>query len=174
MTSQELTEEFTGYVNKKRYLIVLNDLSTIEEWDRIKKCFPNNNMGSRIIVSTTQVEVASLCAGQESMVSQLRQLPADQNIYAFYEKVSQDETDLTKPESSSNCAITSTDNNTMVPVGEISEDQSKGADEKNTVKKSFTRIRTMATALEESHLVGREKEQVEIVKLISDQPTTKL
>jgi len=86
-TSQELTEEFNGYVNKKRYLIVLSDLSTIEEWDQIKKCFPNNNMGSRIIASTTQVEVASLCPGLGSMVSQLRQLSADQNIYAFHEKV---------------------------------------------------------------------------------------
>lgn len=79
---------------------------------------------------------------------------SDENIYAFYEKVSQDGTDLTKTESSSNRAITSTDNNPTVPSGEISEDQSKGADGKNTLKKSFTRIRTIANALEESRLVG--------------------
>ncbi|XP_037471068.1 disease resistance protein PIK6-NP-like, partial [Triticum dicoccoides] len=83
--------------------------------------------------------------------------------------VSQDETDLIKTESSSNRAITSTDNNST--TSEISEDQSKGADEKTIVKKSFTRLRTTVTALEESHLVGREKEKDEIVKLISDQPT---
>jgi hypothetical protein len=80
-------EEFDGFVNKKRYLIVINDLSTIEEWDRVKRCFPNNNMGSRIIVSTPQVEVASLCAGQESIISELKQLSADQSIYAFHKKV---------------------------------------------------------------------------------------
>nr|UBY07514.1 NBS-LRR disease resistance protein [Dasypyrum villosum] len=161
-TSQELTKNFNEYVDKNRYLVVLNDLSTVEEWDRVRKCFPNNSMGSRIIVSTAQVEVASLCAGQESMVSQLRQLSADHNIYAFHEK-----------ESSSTHAIISTDNNSTVPTGEISDDQSKGADKKDTVKKSMTRIRTVVTALEESHLVGREKEKVEIIKLISDQPTQK-
>jgi hypothetical protein len=66
---------------------VINDLSTIEEWDQVKRCFPNNNTGSRIIVSTQQVEVASLCVGQQSIVSELKQWSADQNIYAFHEKV---------------------------------------------------------------------------------------
>ncbi|XP_044381314.1 disease resistance protein RPP13 isoform X2 [Triticum aestivum] len=170
-TAQELAEKFDECVSGRRYLIVINDLNTIEVWDRVISCFPNNNLGSRIIVSTAQVEVASLCAGQESIVSYLKQSFGDENIYAFHEKVSQDGTDLTKTESSSNRAITSSDTNQMVPTGEISEDQSKGADGKNTLKKSFTRIRTMATALEESHLVGRQKEKVEIMKLISDQPT---
>jgi hypothetical protein len=86
-TVQELTDAFDGFVNKRRYLIVINDLSTIEEWDQVKRCFPNNNTGSRIIVSTQQVEVASLCVGQQSIVSELKQWSADQNIYAFHEKV---------------------------------------------------------------------------------------
>lgn len=123
---QELTEEFNGYVNKKRYLIVINELSNIEEWDRVKKCFPNNSMGSRIIVSTSRVEVASLCAGQENIVSELKQLTADQNIYAFYEKGSQDATDLINGGSNSNRASTSTANNSAVPTSEILEDQCKG------------------------------------------------
>ncbi|EMS58705.1 Disease resistance protein RPP13 [Triticum urartu] len=84
---QELAEKFDEYVSGSRYLIVLNDLSTIEEWDRVKICFPNNKTGSTIIVSTAQVEVASLCAGEESIVSELRQISGDQVIYAFHEKV---------------------------------------------------------------------------------------
>ncbi|KAM3245717.1 hypothetical protein ACQJBY_056824 [Aegilops geniculata] len=86
-TPQQLAQEFNGYVNKKRYLIVINDLSTIEEWDRVKRCFPNNNMGCRIIVSTPQAEVATLCAGQEYNVSKLKQLSAHQYIYAFHNMV---------------------------------------------------------------------------------------
>jgi hypothetical protein len=66
---------------------VLNDLSTIEEWNRIKRCFPINKKGDRIIVSTTNVEVASLCVGQNSEVSELKQLSVDQTIYAFYKEV---------------------------------------------------------------------------------------
>jgi hypothetical protein len=86
-TGQVLVEEFHGYVNSKRCLIMLNDLSTIEEWNRIKRCFPINKKGDRIIVSTTNVEVASLCVGQNSEVSELKQLSVDQTIYAFYKEV---------------------------------------------------------------------------------------
>ncbi|RCV38749.1 hypothetical protein SETIT_8G167300v2 [Setaria italica] len=86
-TAHNLVQEFDGYVKEKRFLIVLTDLCTIEEWDQIEKCLPNNNKGSRIIVSTTQVEVASLCAGQDSQASELKQLSADHTLYAFYDKV---------------------------------------------------------------------------------------
>jgi hypothetical protein len=48
-TREELAQEFTRYVNQKSYLIVLNGLSTIEEWKWITTCFPNNKKGSRII-----------------------------------------------------------------------------------------------------------------------------
>jgi hypothetical protein len=72
-TGQELAVEFTRYVEEKSYLIVLNGVY--------------NKRRSRIIVCTPQAEVASLCAGQESQVLELKQLSADQTIYAFYEKV---------------------------------------------------------------------------------------
>jgi hypothetical protein len=45
-TEQDLAKEFNGYVNDTRCLIVLNNLSIIEEWDQIKKCFTNNKKGS--------------------------------------------------------------------------------------------------------------------------------
>jgi len=86
-TGPELAAEFAGHVNEKSYLIVLNDLNAFEEWNVIKACFPNNKKGSRIIVGTPQVEVASLCAGQESQVLELKQLSAGQTIYAFCDKV---------------------------------------------------------------------------------------
>ncbi|CAL4987179.1 unnamed protein product [Urochloa decumbens] len=149
---QDLAQEFNECVNEKRCLIVLNDLSTIEEWDQIKKFFRNNKKGSRIVVSTSQVEVASLCAGQESQASELKQLSADQTLYAFYDKVSEKGKDLVKPLSSS----------AVVP-GEITDDQSKDADGKKVVR-SLTHIRTSVGALEE--LIGRKKEITDIIELI--------
>jgi hypothetical protein len=86
-TGQDLADEYKRYVNEKSYLVVLTGLSTIEEWDDIKACFPNSKRGSRIVLSTSQIEVASLCAGQESIVSELKQLSSRQNMYAFHEKV---------------------------------------------------------------------------------------
>jgi hypothetical protein len=86
-SGQALVEEFLAYVNDKRCLIVLDDLSTIQEWNRVKKCFPINKERNAIIVSTTNVEVASLCVGQNSVVAELKQLSADHTIYAFYKEV---------------------------------------------------------------------------------------
>ncbi|VAH86168.1 unnamed protein product [Triticum turgidum subsp. durum] len=82
-----LAYEFKRYLNDKSYLIVLNDIHTIEEWDCIKTCFPNNKKGSRIIVSTDQVEVASLCIGAEDGTLLHKKFLLDQSLYAFYKKV---------------------------------------------------------------------------------------
>lgn len=57
MEGDILVYEFKKYVNLKSYMIVL----TIEEWDQIKACFPNNNTGSRLLVCAQRVEAASLC-----------------------------------------------------------------------------------------------------------------
>lgn len=88
MKADDLAQEFKGHLNDKSYLIVLTDLSTIEEWNQIEACFPNNREGSRIIVCTEHVEVASLlCFGKEGGVPEHMQLSVDHSLYAFCEKV---------------------------------------------------------------------------------------
>ncbi|KAJ1276048.1 hypothetical protein BS78_05G184400 [Paspalum vaginatum] len=173
-TAQDLAQEFDGYVNDKRFLIVLTDLCTIEEWDQIRKCFPKSNKRSRIVVSTTQVEVASLCAGPKSQTTELKKLSADQTLYAFYDKGSRNGKDSVKPTCSSEAAISGTKDDAVEAQGEIIEDQSKDADEKKVVTKSLTRIRTGVGASEESQLIGREKEIIEVIDLISNKNSQKV
>ncbi|XP_040383126.1 disease resistance protein Pik-2-like [Oryza brachyantha] len=96
-----LVDAFLGYVEEKNYLIVLNDVSTIEEWGRIKPYFPNNKKGSRVIVTTKQVGVATLCVGPESAAPELMHISSDRTLHVFYEKGAQDGTDPTKHGSSS-------------------------------------------------------------------------
>jgi hypothetical protein len=86
-TGHDLAMEFTRYIKEKCYLIVLNDLSSFEDWNVIKTCFPSSKKGSRVIVCASQAEIASLCTGQEHHVVELKQVSADQTIYAFFEKV---------------------------------------------------------------------------------------
>jgi hypothetical protein len=82
-----LVDEFNRYVTEKKYLVVVTDVSTIEEWDWIKTYFPSRN-GSRIIVSTRQFEVASLCTEQPYAVSEIDQeWSFDKDFYVFYKKV---------------------------------------------------------------------------------------
>ncbi|KAK1691759.1 hypothetical protein QYE76_008456 [Lolium multiflorum] len=143
----DLVDEFKRYVNEKSFLIVLDDVSTIEEWDCIKTCFPNNKKGSRIIVSTELVEVASLCVGPENITPEHKQLSVDLTLYAFYEKGSLDGTESTEAGSSSN-------------VGTHVSDSSDN-------RKMLNRRETMLAALKESRLIGRETEKAKIVKLIT-------
>uniref|UniRef100_K3ZNG3 NB-ARC domain-containing protein n=1 Tax=Setaria italica TaxID=4555 RepID=K3ZNG3_SETIT len=142
-TAHDLVQEFDGYVKEKRFLIVLTDLCTIEEWDQIEKCLPNNNKGSRIIVSTTQVEVASLCAGQDSQASELSNCTHNLKKITTRRrslKVSQNEMVSVDPVSSPDVVTASTNAQTVAP-SEITEDQCKNVDETKVDKKSLTRIR---------------------------------
>jgi hypothetical protein len=84
-----LVDEFKKVLNEKSYLVVLTNLSSMEEWDQIKTCFPKNKNGSRLIVCTKQVKVASLCVGTgtHTALPEHKQLSVDQTLYAFYEKV---------------------------------------------------------------------------------------
>jgi hypothetical protein len=75
--------------------------------------------------------------------------------------------DSVKPASSSDMATTSR-NDQAVALGEITEDESKDADG-NKVTKTLTRTRTGAGASEESQLIGRQKEILEVIDLISNE-----
>jgi hypothetical protein len=87
MEQNELVHVFNAQVSCNSYLIVIDDLSTIVEWHCIKKYFPDNRKQSRIIVSTQQAEIASLCTEKPYEVSQLKQLSSDQTLYLFHKKV---------------------------------------------------------------------------------------
>jgi hypothetical protein len=84
----DLLAEFVRHVNENKYLVVLEDLSTMEEWNAIRTFFPNRKNGSCIIVSTQQYEVASLSVGHPYQVLHLNQLSAEHSVYAFYKTVS--------------------------------------------------------------------------------------
>jgi hypothetical protein len=62
----------------------------------------------------------------------------------------------------------------MVLTNEVQGNQCKGGIESKVVSKSLTRIKTMASALEESQLISREKENSNVIKLLSDQPSQEL
>ncbi|TVU32885.1 hypothetical protein EJB05_24648, partial [Eragrostis curvula] len=148
MNQRHLVHEFNKHVTQRSYLIVLNDLSTIEDWEWIKTYFPNNQKGSRLIVSTERGEVASLCAGPERLVVELKQSTSDQIIYAFCEKG-------TKEVGPSSTTISNNSNN--------SEDG-----------KSPTHIETMENAPQESQFISRQNKVSHIIERISNEHNQQL
>ncbi|XBI59117.1 hypothetical protein VPH35_040244 [Triticum aestivum] len=95
-----------------------------------------------------QVGIANLCAGQETVVSELKQFSVDQTFYAFHDKGVQDRTYFPR-------RLLGSRLNTATAIANAP-----------------TCIKLMVAASEASHLVGREKDKSHIIKkLISYQGT---
>ncbi|XP_047043829.1 disease resistance protein Pik-2-like [Lolium rigidum] len=178
MDQSDLISVFSAQLHSNSYLIVINDLSTIEEWHCIKKYFPNNKKQSRIIVSTQNVEIASLCTEKPYQVSELRQLSCDQTIYLFHKK-------NTKENSMSSASMVMFPTNEArltnveeklkavhegMPTNEIQQEDERpkpaGGNKvfNSTATKKFNRSSTLA--LVDGVLTGRETEKSNVIKLI--------
>uniref|UniRef100_A0A0D9XU29 Rx N-terminal domain-containing protein n=1 Tax=Leersia perrieri TaxID=77586 RepID=A0A0D9XU29_9ORYZ len=79
-----LVNEFKRQVSDKRYLIVLEDLSTMVEWDAIRTHLPDMSCGSRIIISTQNFEIASVCAAQPFLIWELKRLSANHSVCVLF------------------------------------------------------------------------------------------
>ncbi|KAF7045731.1 hypothetical protein CFC21_054811 [Triticum aestivum] len=178
MKQEDLVDQFKEHVNNKSYLIVLNDLCSIEDWDWIRTYFPVNSNGNRIIVATQHVEVASLCIGRKCRVSKLKQLSDDQTFYVFYPKSPQGGAISMEPESTSSATAIVTTNitNSLVPICEITVgNQTKdAASGQNAIRRSLSRILSITAAMEGSEVVGRETEKSHILRLILNPVNKKL
>ncbi|KAM0839159.1 hypothetical protein ACQ4PT_060503 [Festuca glaucescens] len=78
-------ETFMKELNSKKYIIVLEDVSTIVDWDAVRMFIPGSKNGSCIIVSTQQSEIASVCVGHSYQVLELKQFSTEHSVYAFRE-----------------------------------------------------------------------------------------
>ncbi|KAM3336429.1 hypothetical protein ACQJBY_030438 [Aegilops geniculata] len=140
--NDDLPHEFRTYLNEKSYLIVLEDVHTIEEWNYITTWFPKNKKGSRILVSTKEVKVANLCIGEDNGAPEHKQLLDNHTVHAFYKKGFQDGKISEEAESSSDIICEDTDSSTHMEV--------QGVD-----------------SLEESQLIGRESEKEKVIQFFS-------
>ncbi|XP_066335341.1 disease resistance protein PIK6-NP-like [Miscanthus floridulus] len=77
--------EFVQHMNMQKYLIVLDDMCSMVEWDAIRTYLPDRSNGSRIIVSTQHFEIASFCTGH----SYFRRSSDDHSPCVFFKTVSQ-------------------------------------------------------------------------------------
>ncbi|XP_062201156.1 disease resistance protein RGA5-like [Phragmites australis] len=59
---EELIWSIREFLNDKRYFIVIDDVWNEKEWKLIKCALIDNNLGSKVIVTTRNVDVANLCS----------------------------------------------------------------------------------------------------------------
>lgn len=85
---ERLLTEFMQEVNTKTYLVVLENLTDMVDWDAVRTFLPDMRKGSCIIVSTQQFEVASLCIQHPYQPVELKQYPSDHSVCAFFSELS--------------------------------------------------------------------------------------
>ncbi|WMV60285.1 hypothetical protein MTR67_053670 [Solanum verrucosum] len=62
----QLADRLQKHLKGRRYLVVIDDIWTTEAWDDIKLCFPDCINGSRILLTTRNVEVAEYASSEGS------------------------------------------------------------------------------------------------------------
>ncbi|PHT73436.1 hypothetical protein T459_24221 [Capsicum annuum] len=78
----ELTNMLQRSLKGKRYLIVLDDIWKSEAWDAVRLCFPSENKGSGILMTTRNTEVARY-AGIENLSLQMAFMYQDDSWNLF-------------------------------------------------------------------------------------------
>ncbi|XP_057802856.1 disease resistance protein RPP13-like [Salvia miltiorrhiza] len=78
--------EIYKYLKGRRYLIVVDDIWSMEAWDHIQRLLPDDNNGSRIILTTRLKNVAAY-ANSASPIHMLPFLDDQQSWRLFQKKV---------------------------------------------------------------------------------------
>ena len=79
-----MVAELSRLLETKKCLVILDDLSSAQEWDAIKHYLAN---ARRIIITTTEKLVAKHCSEYNSNMFSLKGLEADAALYLFKKKV---------------------------------------------------------------------------------------
>ncbi|MCD7449084.1 hypothetical protein HAX54_049197 [Datura stramonium] len=86
MTNEELAEQLYKSLKGRRYLIVMDDIWNAAAWNDVRKCFPNDNNGSRVMVTSRIMKVARFI-NPYNPPHQMRFLTADESWKLLREKV---------------------------------------------------------------------------------------
>ncbi|KAM0861985.1 hypothetical protein ACQ4PT_045544 [Festuca glaucescens] len=89
----DLLTEFVNEVKTKTYLVVLENLTDMVDWDDVRTFLPDMINGSWIIVSTHKFEIASLCIGHSYQPLELQQFSPEHSVCAFFKEGSQGDKD---------------------------------------------------------------------------------
>ncbi|KAH0728841.1 hypothetical protein KY290_000026 [Solanum tuberosum] len=85
-TIEQLAERVYRSLKGRKYLIVLDDMWSIEAWQHVRRSFPDDHNGSRIVFTTRLVDVAS-CASSGSPLHQMRFLSVTESWTLLRDKV---------------------------------------------------------------------------------------
>ncbi|KAL5981832.1 hypothetical protein ACLOJK_015898 [Asimina triloba] len=94
----DLRKFLVHHLQSKRYVIVLDDIWSVKDWEDINSVFPDHHCGSRLMVTTRNVEVAQAMGGG-SLICALQPLNQEDAWELFNNKAFRNETCPTDLES---------------------------------------------------------------------------
>ncbi|XP_019185739.1 PREDICTED: putative late blight resistance protein homolog R1B-23 [Ipomoea nil] len=84
----QLAERLYQNLIHQRYFVVIDDIWSVEAWDSVKACFPDNENGSRVLLTTRSAEVATIIGSNNDFSHQMHLLEEGESWNLFHEKTS--------------------------------------------------------------------------------------
>ncbi|XP_031091191.1 putative late blight resistance protein homolog R1A-4 [Ipomoea triloba] len=78
-----LAESLRKHLKEQRYLIVIDDIWSKEAWDSVQRCFPDDNNGSRILLTSRLREVAEYVSSSSNSTINMPFLDANESWNLF-------------------------------------------------------------------------------------------
>ncbi|XP_058084512.1 disease resistance protein RPP8-like [Magnolia sinica] len=66
MAEEDLRKKLSNFLERKRYLVVIDDIWTRDAWDGLVSAFPNGKQGSRVLLTTRNEEIAMYADAQST------------------------------------------------------------------------------------------------------------
>jgi len=85
LSEEELKKLVRNCLERKRYLVVVDDLWKKQDWDEVQDAFPDNNRGSRVLITSRLKEVALHAA--HDVPHYLQFLNEEESWELFHKKV---------------------------------------------------------------------------------------
>nr|CAB3467079.1 unnamed protein product [Digitaria exilis] len=83
-----LAEMLRGYLQDKRYVMILDDIWSISSWESIRCALPDNKKGSRVIVTTRTEDVAKTCCSRhQDWIFKIQRLSDATSRELFFKRI---------------------------------------------------------------------------------------
>ncbi|XP_031100484.1 uncharacterized protein LOC116004534 [Ipomoea triloba] len=86
MSEEQLAHRLEEFLKGEKYLIVIDDVQTLQDWESLKPAFPMNSRGSRVLITTTHYGVG-LYVDSTSNPHQLKFLTNEESLQLLEKKV---------------------------------------------------------------------------------------
>ncbi|KAF8402084.1 hypothetical protein HHK36_013036 [Tetracentron sinense] len=86
MKDEELKKIVKEFLLQKRYVVIFDDMWSIQAWEAVKYALPDSNLGSRIMITTRSADIAFSCKETYGHVYNLEPLDAQESWNLFCKK----------------------------------------------------------------------------------------